>query len=196
MKQLFNILVFIFSVSGSLHSQTDSVYTGDKPAGTKPEKRKKDNAWKEKFTYGGNFQAYFGNPTFIYVSPSIGYMILDNVNVGVGMIYNYTHVDYGSSGKYSQSIFGGHSYIRYSFTPSFFLQGQFDKLLQPDIYNFKNPNQKIWIDYVMGGAGYSQPIGQSVVFNTSLMYNFTYNAKYSIYPSPFVFQIGIVGRIK
>ncbi|MGZ3920379.1 MAG: hypothetical protein ACXVNO_06705 [Bacteroidia bacterium] len=194
MKQLIGIIIFIFSLSFTLTSQTDSVYTGTKPPSKKLKKDHPD--WQDKVTVGGNFQAFFGNPTFVYLSPSVGYLVLDNLNIGVGMIYNYTRADYGVYGKYSQSIFGGHSYARYNVTPSFFLQGQFDKLSQPDYYNFNNPNSKIWIDYAMAGVGYSQPMGSKVMLNTSIMYNFTYNARYSIYPSPYVFQIGIVGRIR
>ncbi|MBA3662697.1 MAG: hypothetical protein H0W61_00615 [Bacteroidetes bacterium] len=195
MKQLIGILILIFSCAVPLSSQTDSVYTGTKT----PDLKKKDKshpAWEDRITVGGNFQALFGNPTFIYVSPSIGYMVLDNLNIGIGMIYNYTRRDYGSAGKYSQSIYGGHSYARYNVTPSFFLQGQYDKLLQPDYYNYNNPSAKIWVDYAMAGIGYSQPVGERVVFNTSLMYNFTYSPRYSIYPSPLVFQVGVVGRIR
>lgn len=195
MKQIIIGLVFIFSFTANLYSQTDSVYTGDKPGGPKPNKKKREYPWKDKITYGGNFQAFFGNPTFIYVSPSIGYQLTEKLNAGIGMIYNYTKVDYGVYGKYSQSIFGGHSYARYSVTPSFFVQGQYDRLRQPDYYHIM-PGKKIWVDYAMAGAGYSQPIGEAVAFNTVVMYNFTYDARYSIYPSPFIFQVGFVGRIK
>lgn len=196
MRQILITLFFIISFAHLLEAQTDSVYTGDKPPVSMEHPKKPNRDWAEKVTFGGNFQAYFGNPTFIYISPSIGYLLQKNLNVGIGFIYNYTKVDYGTYGKYSQSIYGGHSYARYNVTPSFFIQGQYDKLLQPDFYNFYNQKKKIWIDYVMAGVGYSQPLGELLVLNTSLMYNFTHSPKYSIYPTPLIFQIGVVGRLR
>jgi hypothetical protein len=195
MKQIIIILVSVFFLKSELHSQTDSVYVGNKPPSSNSPKKKRDFAWKDKITYGGNFQAFFGNPTFVYVSPSIGYLITEQFNVGVGMIYNYMRADYGNYGVYSQSIFGGHSYARYNVTPSFFVQGQYDRLRQPDYYSL-TAGKKIWVDYAMAGVGYSQGVGENVVFNTSIMYNFTHSVRYSIYPSPFIFQVGIVARVR
>lgn len=149
--------------------------------------------WKNRITYGGNFQALLGNPTMIYLSPTIGYLFTKKFNAGLGFIYNYTSVDYGVYGKYSQSIYGAHSYARYFVTPSFYLQGQYDKLLQPNWASYYNPDKKIWVDYALVGLGYSQHAGDHVAFNTSLMYNLTPH-RLSIYPSRFIIQIGFVIR--
>lgn len=192
MKQLMALL-FIFSM-GSLFAQKDSVYFGTKQ-GKKPDEKKKERPdWQDNITYGGNIQAYLGNPTFIYLAPTIGYQLTDNLNAGVGVIYNYTSGNYYGY-RYSTSIFGGHSYIRYNVTPTFFLLGQYDRLLQPDFYSV-DPHKKIWIDYTMGGVGYSQHLGSTVVMNTSLMYNFTYDRRYSIYPTPIVFQVNFTARTR
>src|SRR4051812_32617082 len=68
-------VLFILILSASIaSSQTDSVYYGlpdDKPSGER--KPARSDAWRKKFTYGGNFQAWFGNPTFVFISPTIGY---------------------------------------------------------------------------------------------------------------------------
>jgi hypothetical protein len=191
MKQ-FIILLSFFSF-GSLCAQKDSVYTGTKP-GKKPNDPKDRPSWYEKITYGGNVQAYLGNPTFIYLAPTIGYQFTDKLNVGVGVIYNYTSGNYNGY-KYSSSIYGGHSYARFNVTESFFLLGQYDRLLQPDYYSI-DPDKKIWVNYAMGGFGYSQRLGTNLVMNTSLMYNFTYNRRYSIYPTPIVFQVGFTAGIR
>jgi hypothetical protein len=193
MRQLIIILTLIFSFSQNVNSQTDSVYTGTRNAEQKKTKARKNSDWKKKLTYGGNFQAQFGTVTFIYLSPTIGYTPFKNFNFGVGFIYNYMSADYGQYGKFSQSIYGGHSYARYFVTPNIFLQAQYDKLLQPDYYNINNRNSKVWVDYAMLGAGYSQPLGDNFSFYTSLMYNLTYQ-RLSIYPSPYVFQLGFTGR--
>jgi hypothetical protein len=192
MTRIHIILLFIFSYC-ALHAQKDSVYYGNTLP--KSPQKEKNEEWKERVTYGGNFQAFFGNPTFVYLSPAIGYNVLDNLNVGAGVIYNYASVNYGGYGKYSQSIFGTHSYARYAVTSYFFIQGQYDKLYQPNVFNYKNPDEKVWVDYTMAGVGYSQPVGELAMFNTSLMYNFTPH-RLSIYPSQFIFQVGIVSRFR
>jgi hypothetical protein len=193
MRQLIIILILIFSISVSLYSQTDSVYTGDKPAGPKKTKRIQNNEWKKKFTYGGNFQTLFGTVTYIYLTPTIGYIPFKKCNVGVGFIYNYTSINYPGYGRYSQSIFGGHSYARYFFTPNVFGQVQYDRLFQPDWYNAVDPGKKVWVDYGLIGAGYSQPFSERFAFNTSIMYNLT-PQKLSIYPSRYIFQVGFNAR--
>lgn len=191
MKQLIILLSF-FSM-GSLWAQKDSVYTGTK-AVKKPNEQRKLPEWQEKITYGGNIQAYLGNPTFLYLSPAIGYQITDNLNIGVGVIYNHISGNYYGT-RYSSSIFGGHSYLRFNVTESFFLQGQYDRLLQPDYYGL-DPHKKIWVNYAMAGFGYMQRLGSNVAMTTSLMYNFTYDRRYSIYPTPVVFQVGFMAYVK
>ena len=195
MKQVIIIFVIIFSLAENLYSQTDSVYTGNKAPGVKKINHEKREEWKKKTFFGTNFQAQFGSITFIYLSPSIGYIPFKKCNIGVGAIYNYASANIAGYGHFSQSIFGGHSYIRYFLTQNFFAQAQFDKLLQPDWYNLKDPGKKVWVDYALVGAGYSQPIGNLAAFNTSIMYNLTPQAL-SIYPSQYIIQIGFTARFK
>jgi hypothetical protein len=119
-------------------------------------------------------------------------MPVKKLNAGVGFIYNYSNWDFGRYGRVPQTVVGAHSYLRYSILPNFFVQGQFDKLRQPDRYNFTNPDTKVWVNYMLGGIGFSQPIAQKFALNTTLMYNFT-PSRLSIYPIPLIFQIGFTG---
>ena len=195
MRQLIIILVLIFSFIKNLYSQTDSVYTGSNPYNSKSPKKEKNDDWKKKITYGGNFQVQFGTVTYVYLSPTIGYLPFKKCNVGIGIIYNYISINSPGYQRFSQSIFGGHSYLRYFLKPNFFVQGQYDKLLQPNLYNIFDPHRKIWVDYALIGGGYSQPIGEQFAFNTSIMYNLT-PQRLSIYPSRYIIQIGFTGRFK
>jgi hypothetical protein len=190
MRRLIGILALVFSVSIAAFSQTDSVYYGNRPAKTR--EQQKDYKWIKKFTYGGNFQTLLGTYTYIYLSPTIGYMPVKKVNVGVGFIYNYSNWDFGRYGRMPQTVVGGHSYIRYNLLPSFFVQGQYDKLRQRDSYSLTNPDTKVWVDYILAGIGFNQPIARKFALNTTLMYNLTPN-RLSIYPIPLIFQIGFTG---
>jgi hypothetical protein len=192
MKLFLKIAIILF-LSLSLRSQTDDVYNGT-PNKTDSIKKKKirNNDWLEKVTYGSNFQLQFGTYTFIYLSPTIGYLPFQKLNIGAGLIYNYISINYGGSfGRYQQSIYGTHTYARYLVTEGFFVQGQYDRLFQPTIRSI-NGNDKFWIDYTLVGIGFRQPFGDKVALTTTIMYNVTPNSS-SIYPSRFVIQFGFVG---
>lgn len=169
-----------------MQSQTDSVYYGGKPP-KKEEKNKDPKAWKKNVTFGGDLQVFLGTYTFIYLSPTIGYSPIKKLNVAVGPVYNYL-----SDGRYrprfSQSIFGGHSVVRYRVLPVLSLIGQYDLLSQPDYFS-ATPNKKAWVNYGLAGLGYTQSVGNNATFYTSLLYNLTPN-RLSIYPSNFIFQLG------
>jgi hypothetical protein len=183
-------LVFLFLFS-TLQAQVDSVYTGRLPdSSSRPPKKLISQEIKERITWGGNFQAWIGNPTFIFLSPTVGYIPFRNFNVGVGGIYNYT--SYRTwYGTYAQSIFGGHSYARYVFAESYFVQLQFDKLRQPDFFA-SDPNARRWVNYLMLGLGLRQSIGERTSLITSIMYNLIPDPL-SIYPSRVIVQFGVVG---
>lgn len=192
MKNKFLNVFFLVCFCLAFSAQTDEVYVGKTTKdSTFKTTRKRNRDWMDKITYGGNFQAFYSNGAYVYLAPNIGYMPLKNLNVGVGIIYSYVSVNYSGYGRFSQSIYGTHTYARYFFSESFFAQGQFDHLLQPDVYNYINPDKKIWVDYVLIGGGYKQSLGKHAAIITSIMINVTPN-RLSIYPNP-IFQFGFVG---
>ena len=104
--KLIRIIVFLFFYCSFANAQVDSVYYGAEHPSKKTKQRKeRNNAWKEKLIWGGNVQAWIGNPTFILLTPTIGFIPFEKFNIGIGGIYNYTSYSC-SYGKYSQSIFG------------------------------------------------------------------------------------------
>jgi hypothetical protein len=188
MKKVSNILLFLLFVSIASEAQVDSVYYGNRTKeDTKKEKEKRkepEEDWRKSLVWGGNFQAWFGNNTYLFISPNVGYPVYKNVLLGVGIVYNYSSY-YG----YSQSIYGGQSYLRYTIRNSYFLQVTVDRLLQPNHLSFE-PKDKIWINYLMVGGGFRQPISQKAAFTTSLMYYVNPNPL-SIYPSRLIIQFGL-----
>ncbi|MCE3228310.1 MAG: hypothetical protein K0S32_2861 [Bacteroidetes bacterium] len=192
MRRIHIILLFFFSFAFALRAQKDSVYTGNKTPGKRGDDNK-EKWWKDKLTYGGNVDGFFTQGlTYIYISPTIGYMLTEKLNVGVGFVYNYSSTVYGYQ-RYNQSVYGGHSYANYFINNNLFVRGQYDKLYQNDYYNLTDPKAKTWIDYVLVGGGYSQPVGESAVFTAALMYNLTPH-RLSIYPGLLIYQIGFVAR--
>jgi len=174
-----------------LRAQVDSVYYGQGSDSARKEERVKAvPKWRNNLQWGGNFQAWIGNPTFILLSPTVGYRIKKDLSAGIGLIYNYTSYN-TIYGKYSQSILGGHSYARHIIAQNYFVQLQYDKLRQPDLLSY-DPSAKVWVDYVLAGGGFRHAIGSKAVFMTSILYNLTPHVL-SIYPSRLIVQFGIVG---
>jgi hypothetical protein len=194
MKKRILTVVFLLFFCLAFNAQTDSVYYGTpaKKDSTFKPKKPKDSDWKKKFTYGGNTQLYF-SPLFTIVdlSPAIGYKLTENLNLGVGFIYSYSSANYRSYGRYMQSAYGPYCYARYSFLESFFVQGQFDRLRQTNIYNFNDPTQKVWVDYAWLGGGYRRSLGNNMALMSSIMVNVIPN-RLSIYPRT-ILQFGFVG---
>jgi hypothetical protein len=186
------LIVTLILVSGALFlpAQVDSVYYGSQPAEKSKQKEAKNDAWKENVVWGGNVQLRVGNPTFILLSPSVGYMPFKKFIVGVGGIYNYVSLR-SYYGDYSQSIFGTHTFARYTVGSGFFLQAQYDRLLQPD-HMSPEPNDKAWVDYLMIGGGFIQSVNDKLALTTSIMYNIHHNPL-SIYPSRLIIQFGVTG---
>lgn len=186
------VLFLLILLQNQLSAQVDEVYTGSpEPLARKEKNFFKDSKLRENLIWGGNFQAWFGNPTYIYLSPGIGYTFFEHFQLGLGFIYN--HTSYQTRGmQFKQNIFGGHSYARLVFAENFFLQVQVDKLKQPDIYG-SDPNAKRWVNYLLGGFGLRQPMGENIALTTSILYNF-HPDPLSIYPGGFIIQFGITGR--
>jgi hypothetical protein len=190
---MLRTLVFLSLLHFSVASQTDSVYFGRDPQkGPSQRPRVKNDEWKESVTYGGNFQMWFGNPTFVFLSPTLGFIPYENFNIGIGGVYNYISLNNGIYGKFSQSVFGGHSYLRYIIANNYFVQTQFDKLYQPDFYSYI-AERKVWVNYWLAGGGLRRPVGDKAAIITSIMYNLT-PSLLSIYPSRLVVQFGFVSR--
>lgn len=192
--KLSGIIFLLFFGAFAMQAQVDSVYYGKQhPTQKERPKEKSSPIWKEKIIWGGNVQAWIGNPTFLLLSPTIGYTPVKNLYAGLGFVYNY--ISYNSYyGSYSQSIWGGHSFARYVIGDSYFVQVQYDKLLQPNLLSAE-PNAKTWVDYVLVGGGFQQPVGDRVALSTSVMYNLS-QSPLSIYPSRVIIQFGIVGMFK
>jgi hypothetical protein len=188
---MIRMLLLCLLVSTAVIGQVDSVYMGLPPDSTVTRKKIKNNDWLKKVTYGGNFHAWFGNPAFVFLSPSIGYVPVEQLNVGVGMVYNYMSTDAGYYGRYKHSIFGGHSYVRYIIAKNYLLQLQYDKLRQPDFFIYP-VTEKVWVDYLLVGGGFRHPIGDKAALTSSLMYNLTPHPL-SIYPSRLIIQFGFMG---
>lgn len=193
MKHLLNIIIVFLCIH--LSAQKDSVYYGQQTPGKRENKEKRPNSFdfKDKIFYGGNFDVYFINSTtVISLNPLVGLKVTDKFQIGAGGVFNYFSTRY--AGQTVNSIFyGSHTFARYFVLDNVFAQVQYDRIFQPKINFSKNRIENGWMDYVLIGGGFRQPIGTNAYFITSLMYNVNYNPnQINAYYNPLI-QVGIVG---
>ena len=186
-----NHILFLFVIIVGLNNaQVDSVYYGENPSQKRKTKKKQRNTeFRERLMYGGNFGIWFGTLTYLNLSPTIGYRVTDKFHVGIGGIYNYSSVRYNKI-NYTQSLYGSHVFARYIVNDFLFIQSQYDRLNQPNYFSSNNNNERIWVDYVMVGGGFRQPLGDHAALMTTVMFNLTPHPL-SVYSSPYI-QIGIM----
>ncbi len=155
------------------------------------EKRSRKSGFdSERLVPGGNFALSFGNPYFIDVSPSLGYMVTDGLLLGLGG----TYISSGGTsvfGKYSFNIYGGRILGRHKLFENFFANAEIDFLNSPTISSISNDENRKWFVSPMVGGSYVMPFGKRGGIQATLLYILNYNdTVFSPYPSPLVWRMG------
>lgn len=147
--------------------------------------------WKQKIIFGGNLGLQFGGETRIDLSPEIGYKITENLIAGVGVSYQY----YKSKlYNYSTSLYGGKVFSRYYIMKNVFGHAEFETLsLESDVFDPKGIHgdvDRFWIQSLLVGGGYKQPIGQNSALIITVLWNLN-DTPDSPYSNPII-RIGFV----
>jgi hypothetical protein len=179
----FFILLVGFSLLGSFSfAQSDSI-PGNRP------KPKNERPFIDRLFWGGNVGAWIGNPTFVDLSPLIGYKVTEKFSVGVGAIYNYYSYRYNNF-KYEAHFYGGRIMGRYFILENVYLQAGYDRINRDNPYSFK-PDARIWIENVLIGGGLRYPVSDNIFCVASGLWNLN-DTPLSPYPNPII-QIGFIG---
>lgn len=148
----------------------------------------------ERLYFGGNFWASFGDPTVIYVSPTVGYMITRSFSAGIGITYQYYKSKFFD---YQTNTYGGKLFARQNITfikLPLFLYGEYERL-NLDVAK-TDPNNGVvvsrdWVPRLLLGGGLFQPIGKKRGgFYIAILYDVIYQGFDSPYSSPWVYRIG------
>lgn len=184
-RNLLYFFVFALAVF-NLHGQTDSLTNARKKQ--EQERRAK---WldKDRFYWGGNVGAWIGNPTFVDVSPLVGYMVTPKLGIGLGAIYNYYSYRYGPY-QYAVNFYGGRLNARYFIFENVFLQAGYDRINRDNPYSYV-PNERVWVDNILVGGGFRFAIGDKMYGIASGLWNLN-QGPLSPYPNPII-QIGFIG---
>lgn len=127
---------------------------------------------KQKTYVGGDISARFGNLTYVYASPMIGYDFYKKMSVGVSGIYQLLYLSNGVSSQ-SEHTIGGGIFFRYRPIDFLILQTEFDLL---NTVNYTSaPGNRINVPVFMFGAGYAGMLGDRAYYSLMLMFDFIDN---------------------
>ena len=146
------------------------------------------NNWR----FGGGFGLSFGNDSYfgLNISPSIGYMVDNNLEIGGIAGYQYAKNDY-----YKQNLFNIGPYVNYYIIENFFLRANYMYYTGKQKYTNSEPYYNSISEYNIDesalwlGGGY-QSSGQ-VRFQVGVLYNVLYKENESIFSSGFQPFMGV-----
>ncbi|MCC6182264.1 MAG: hypothetical protein IT237_10550 [Bacteroidia bacterium] len=160
-----------------------------KPHDNLPEQRNTNADFpslKDRLYLGGNFGAWFGNTTYVNVSPLLGCRITKKFSLGVTGTYNYySYKAYNQ--KYVSTVYGGGVFARYLILENLFAQVAWERLSVPD-YRSVLPEARVYVDNILVGGGFRQQFSDRGSFIAAIFYNIN-QTPLSPYQNPIV-QIG------
>lgn len=139
---------------------------------------------KKKLVPGGNFALSFGNPFFVDISPRLGYLVTEEIMLGLGA----TYINYKIN-SYSFNFYGGQAFGRVKVYENIYGNAEMDFLNVPVYYN-SGENNRRWLVSPLIGASYVVPFDSRGGIQASVLYNLNYQQAYSPYASPVIWRIG------
>lgn len=181
-KRILKFLVSFCLIISICTGQSDTIPSSFK-------KPKNDKPFIDRLFWGGNVGAWIGNPTFVDLSPLVGYKVTDKFHLGLGVIYNYYSYRYNNY-KYAVHFYGGRALGRYFVFDNVYLQAGYDLINRDNPYSVR-PDARLWIENILVGGGLRYPVSDNIFCAASALWNLN-DTPLSPYPNPII-QIGFVG---
>jgi hypothetical protein len=161
MKRLKNLVVFISILIASTNSSGQEKIL-------------------DRISYGGNLGFQFGDPTFIDISPQVGYQVTERFIPGISFRYMRFKSKYYD---YKSNIIGGGLFARYFLTESLFLQSEIEQLA---ISNFmESLKLETTVSSFFIGGGYRQILSGNFSTNILILYNLN-ESRLTPYSNPII----------
>ncbi len=143
-----------------------------------PTKAKGFSIDPERLVVGGSFGAQFGDYTLVDLSPTLGYLVRDELLVGVGARYIYLEDRRFLNYTFKTNVYGGNVFSQFYFLENLILHAEYEVL---NLEDFSDLGNRINISSVLVGGGYRSMIGDVSYFSLLLLYNLneTENSPYT-----------------
>lgn len=175
-------------------------YSPDK----KPEKQTRKDFWERVYP-GGNFGLSLGNPTFIQLSPLVGYWVAPNkYTAGLMLTYVYYNAKYTlynvstgqiSSVRYSSHVVGISPFNRFFITEWLFAHAELG-IFNGDAINYDLKDnylgsERRWALFPLVGGGFNYKLGERGGFTLMALYNLNYQRNFTMFGNtPFSIRLG------
>lgn len=166
-----------------------TIYVSKPPAKKKTEQAESSGFDKTRIVPGGNFALSFGNPYWIDLSPTVGYLVTEKTLLGIGATYMASGGNYFGY-KYRFQYYGGRTFIRRQIMENIFANAELDFLNVPYFTGVGIESLRRWLVSPLVGASYVVPFGTRGGFQISLLYNLNYQQAYSPFLSPLIWRVG------
>ena len=156
-------------------------------------------SFRDRLYFGGNFSLNVGNRfTFIDISPLAGYMLSEDVSVGLGINYLYysqevINVFNGDRFDLTSSVYGGRVFARHNIMDNYFAHVEFENV-NTNVVSLELTGSTIVRDWVPGffvGGGFFQPVFKRGGVNITALYNLLHEELRSPYSSALVIRGGV-----
>ena len=177
-KYLYLVFLLIF-IPFSSFSQEPTTTTQDTvqveqqaettppPAQKKPKKTASQK--KKRFYFGGDVSFNFGSYTRIGIYPMVGFKILPKLSVGAKIGYEYIkdkrYVEDFETSNYGWSVFSRLRIFR-----NLYAHAEYQSI-NYDLYNSRGNSNREWVNFLLLGGGYSQPLGGNVRLNAQVLFD-------------------------
>ena len=188
MKKLYLVLL-LSSLTFVGYSQNDQ---DSSTVNVKPSREKSTTPFKDRLFFGGDLGLNFGDVTYIYLAPTIGYKLTDKFGVGLSPSYSYFRDKRYVNYTYETSTYGGRLFGQYRVLEQAVLYGEYG-LINAEVYDLLQTNLvRATIPSLLLGGGYIAEIGNNSNFTIMALWNFA-ESNYVFYENPIIragFNVG------
>ena len=143
--------------------------TAPTPPPAQEQPGKKASQKKKRFYFGGDVSFNFGSYTRIGIYPMVGFKILPKLSVGVKIGYEYIK-DKRYAEDYETSNYGWSVFSRLRILRNLYAHAEYQSV-NYDLYNSSGDSNREWVNFLLLGGGYSQPLGGNVRLNAQVLFD-------------------------
>lgn len=153
------------------------------------QKKNKASRGGKKLYFGGSVIFNVGSYTRIGIYPMVGFKILPKLSVGAKIGYEYIK-DKRWSEDYETSNYGYSLFSRLRILRNLYAHVEFQST-NYDLYDSYGNSNREWVNYLLLGGGYSQPLGGNVRLNAQVLFDVlqSENSPYKSWEP--IFSVGI-----
>jgi len=188
MKKIFTLIIIVCFSTVFSYGQDAQIYHPNDP------QREPKPPLKDRIFFGGDIGLQFGDVTYIYLAPIIGYKVTPKLGMGGGPTYSYQHFNgnYGQA-SYESNSYGGRAFGQYRVIPSAIAYAEYS-LINSEVYDdISNKIKRANVESFLVGGGYAQPAGGNASFNLMVLFDVIQD-RYSYTQNPIIrvgFNIGL-----